>query len=61
MAVPSTQSKNATYATKVNIKFPGSQAQATAAEAAAVTRINESLPTGVTVAVAGGTIVIANP
>lgn len=59
MAVPFVQSPEATYASKVNIKFPGTQAAATAAEAKAQTRINESLPTGVTVAIAGGTIKIA--
>lgn len=59
MAVPATVSPEATYATKVNIKFPGTQAQATAAEATAQTRINERLPSGVSVTVAAGTIKVA--
>jgi hypothetical protein len=59
MAVPIVLSPNLTYATKVNIKFPGTQAQATAAEAAAVTRAADSLPTGVALTVAGGTIKLA--
>lgn len=59
MAVPSTVSPSATYATKVNIKFPGTQAQATAAEASAQSRINDSFPSGVAVTVTGGTIKLA--
>lgn len=31
------------YATRINIAFPGSQAQATALEAQAATRINDAL------------------
>lgn len=48
------------YALKPNIKYPGTQAQATAAEARAQSRLNDAL-TPVTVTVAGGTIKIANP
>lgn len=57
--VPGSLSPNLTYATKVNIKFPGTQAQATAAETAAASRANDALPSGVTLAVAGGTIKLA--
>jgi len=53
------QSPEATYATKTNIKFPGTQAQATAAEAAAKSRINDTFPAGVEVTVAAGTIKLA--
>lgn len=60
MAVPVTVSKDAAYATKVNIKFPGSAAQATAAESAAEDRINDSLPAGVAVTVTAGTIDVAS-
>jgi hypothetical protein len=64
MASPIVLDDNSTYATKgnklsLNIKYPAAQAAATAAEAAAQTRINDALPTGVTVAVAGGTIKVA--
>ena len=48
------------YALKPNIKFPGTQAQATAAEARAQSRMNDAF-TPVTVTVAGGTIKVANP
>lgn len=60
MAVPFVQSPPATYASKVNIKFPGTQTQATAAEALAQTRINDSLPSGVSVTVSAGTIKVAS-
>lgn len=59
MAVPITLDDNSTYATKVNIKFPGSSAQATAAEAAAEDRINDALPDLVEVTVSAGAIVVA--
>ncbi|MNG37406.1 hypothetical protein D3C84_1247490 [compost metagenome] len=45
MALPIVLSPESAYATKNNIKFPGSAAQATAAEASAKTRINDSLAT----------------
>ncbi len=44
------------YAGKTNIRFPGTAAQATAAEAKATARAADSLPAGVTESVAGGTI-----
>jgi hypothetical protein len=47
------------YATKTNIKYPGTQAQATAAEGLAQSRLNDSFPSGVTVTVAAGTIKVA--
>lgn len=61
--VPIVLSREATYATKSNIAFPGSQTQATAAEALAQSRINDALASqgldGLTVAVAGGAIEVA--
>ena len=46
------------YLTKPNIKYPGTQAQATAAETAATNRLNDALsPT--TVTVTAGTIKVA--
>ncbi len=59
MAVPIVLSPAATYATKPNIRFPGTQAQATAAEAAAQQRINDVLPSGVSVTVGAGTVPLA--
>lgn len=59
MAVPITVSPEATYATKVNIEFPGSAAQATAAEAQAEDDINDRLPANVSVTVDAGAIVVA--
>ncbi len=59
MAVPSSVSADATYATKVNLRFPDSQAQATAAEVRAAARMNDALPAGVAVTVAAGTIKVA--
>lgn len=56
MAVPITVSPEATYATKVNIEFPGSSTQATAAEAEAEDRINDRLPSDVQVTVSAGAI-----
>lgn len=46
------------YATKRNIDFPGSQAQATAAEGYAATRIQDSEP-HLTVTVIAGSVVPA--
>lgn len=59
MAVPIVLSPATAYATKPNVKFPGTQAQATALEGAAAARANDALPTGVTLAVAAGTIKLA--
>lgn len=42
-----------------NIKFPGTQAQATAAEAVAQSRLNDAYAP-ITVTVAGGTIKVAS-
>lgn len=56
MAVPIVLSPAAAYATKTNILFPGTDAQATAAEASAELRIEDSLPSDVTVTVASGAI-----
>ena len=47
------------YAVKLNVKFPGTQAQATAAETAAAARALDGY--GLTVTVPGGTIKVANP
>lgn len=43
MATPIALSPASAYATKNNIKFPGSSAQATAEESAAKSRINDTL------------------
>ena len=53
-------SPEAAYLTSVNIKYPGTQAQATAAETAAQNRMNDELPSGVSVTVTGGTLKLAN-
>lgn len=47
------------YAIKGNVKFPGTQAQATAAETAAQSRFNDAL-TPVTATVNAGTIKLAS-
>lgn len=64
MGMPFIVSPAATYASKSNIAFPGTQAQATAAEAAAQTRINELLASqgldGLTITVAAGAIEVAS-
>lgn len=59
MAVPVVLSPDTAYATKVNTEFPGSSAQATAAEEAAESRINDALPDNVVVEVKAGAIVVA--
>lgn len=59
MAVPWTTTPEATYATKVNITFPGTQAQATAAETAAAAELNGRLGDGVSVTVGAGAIEVA--
>ena len=43
-------SPEATYATRSNIRYPGSTAAANAAAARAITVINDRLPSGVTIA-----------
>ena len=58
MARPIVLNPDAAYATKDNIKYPGTQAQATAAETAAEDRINDSLPSDVQVTVSAGAIEI---
>lgn len=47
------------YATKPNVKYPGTQAQATADEAAAQSRLNDAL-TPVTASVPAGSIKVAS-
>jgi len=47
--IPITVSPAATYATKGNILFPGTAAQATAAEAFADATIDARLPSGTTI------------
>lgn len=63
--LPVTLSPATTYATKSNIAFPGTQAQATAAEAAAQTRMNDALASsgldGLSITVSGGAIEVATP
>lgn len=51
-------SPEVTYAIKGNVKFPGTQVQATAAETAAQSRLNDALAP-VTATVAAGTIKLA--
>lgn len=48
------------YATKPNIKYPGTQAQATADEARAQSRLNDAF-TPVTTTVPAGSIKVATP
>lgn len=45
-----TLSPATSYATRPNIKFPGSTTKATAAATAADTRIEDGVPSGVTIA-----------
>lgn len=63
--IPINLSPDTAYATKSNIAYPGTSAQATAAEARAQTRINDALAAsgldGLTVTVAAGAIEVANP
>lgn len=56
MAAPIVLSPETAYATKKNIQFTGTSAQATAARAAAKARIEDQVP-GITVTVATGAIV----
>lgn len=62
MATPITLTPEATYATKPNILYPGTQAQATAAESRADARVDHHLASGgidaVTIAIAAGSIEI---
>ncbi len=58
MAVVPPLSPEVVYAIKGNIKYPGSQAQATAAETAAQARLNDGLAP-VTTTVPAGTIKLA--
>lgn len=53
-------SPEVTYALKGNIAYPGTQAQATAAEAKAQSRLNDSLPAKVAVTVSAGAIPVAS-
>lgn len=48
------------YVTKGNIKYPGTQAQATADEARAQSRLNDAFPPA-TITVPAGSIKVANP
>lgn len=57
MSVPVVLSPEAAYCTKINILYPGTQTQATAAESRAQTRINDTL-SEVSVTVSGGAIEI---
>lgn len=60
---PITLNAELTYATKSNIAFPGTQAQATAAEALAQTRLNDATASqgldGLTFTVGAGSIEVA--
>ena len=56
MASPIVLSPDTAYATKTNIKFPGSADQATAARGDAKDRIEDAVP-GITVTVAASAIV----
>lgn len=62
MALPLTGTPEATYATKPNIQYPGTQTQATAAEGVADTRTDQRLASSgvdaVTIAIAAGSIEI---
>lgn len=60
MALNESLSPETSYATRTNIKFPGTQVQATAAEAVAQTRLNASFPALVTVTVGAGAIPVAS-
>lgn len=61
MAIPIALSPQTAYATKDNIKFPGTQAQATAAETAADARIEDAIPgEKVKIEVGAGSITIAS-
>lgn len=51
MAVPIVLSPDSAYATKTNIKFPGTEAQAKAATVAADARIQDVLPNGLEIVV----------
>lgn len=61
--LPLVGTPEAAYATKPNIAFPGTQAQATAAEGIADTRTDERLASSgvdaVTIAIAAGSIEVA--
>lgn len=63
--IPIALSPAAAYCTKSNIAFPGTQAQATALEALAQTRINDALAAsgldGLAITVSAGAIEVANP
>lgn len=63
--IPIVLSPATAYATKSNCAFPGSQAQATALEALAQTRINDALAAsgldGLTITVGAGAIEVATP
>lgn len=63
MGVPFSLSPAAAYASKSNIAYPGTQTQATAAETAAQTRINDLLGSqgldGLSITVSGGAIEVA--
>ena len=61
--IPIVLSPDTAYATKSNLQYPGSQAQATAAEAAAEDRINDALAAsgldGLSITVSAGAIEVA--
>lgn len=59
MAVPVVVHPSAAYATKVNIAYPGTQTQATAAESEATSRIDERFHSDITVTVGAGSIKVA--
>jgi hypothetical protein len=56
MPFPDVRNPELAYATKDNIQYPGTAAQATAAEAVADARADDGLPTGVTYDVGAGAI-----
>lgn len=60
MAIPVVLSPETAYATKVNIAYPGTQTQATAAETKADTRIEDAIPGEIVkIEVGAGAIVVA--
>lgn len=59
MSNPVVISPSTAAVTKRNYKFPGTQAQATAAEGQAKTDIESQLPSGVTVTITAGTVKLA--
>jgi len=59
-ALISTLSPNAAYASKDNIAYPGTQTQATAAEASAQARYRDVDPIDVQTTVSAGAVTVSN-